>query len=340
MGDTFMVGDLALQATTFTIEERCGQHDLLSISGTQSTALTKYAGQPAKLTAWQGSATRAIHGYLDTHAISTGFNKDMVVTGYVLGASSVMRSGAERQWKDKRPFDIARDIVRPYGFCLEMDTYQYTIPLFVQSAESDWQLLARLAQEIGMALIGTNVVIRMVDPSLEIRRRRMRPLYKFNVNKLFNYSISASPVPLGYEARVFAGVDKFGESFSVTANPDAAVTLPAPETVRSLEDAISAAERIGRRRHRLRRATCSLKFTPGLRSGTTVALTNGADTNVWFVHEATHVKSFEESYTSLVLNRDEDDQTATSPVWQSVQWPQPTLQSARWIAPSRWEREL
>jgi len=340
MGDLFMVGDLALQATTFTIEESCGQHDLLSISGTQSTVLTQYAGQPSKLTAWQGSATRAIHGYLDTHATSTGLNKDMVVTGYVLGASSVMRSGAERQWKDKRPYEIAQDIVRPYGFCLEMDKYPYTIPLFVQSAESDWQLLVRLANEIGMALIGTNVVIRIVDPSMEIRRRRLRPLYKFDVNKLFNYSISASPVPLGYEARVFAGVDKYGQSFSVTANPTSTVTLPAPEIVRSLEDAISAKERIERRRHRLRRATCSLKFTPGLRSGTTVALTNGADTNVWFIVEATHVKSFDQSYTTLVMNRDEDDQTATAPVWSSVQWPQPVLQQGRWIAPSRWEREL
>jgi hypothetical protein len=262
------------------------------------------------------------------------------MTGYMLGASSVMRSGSERQWKAKRPFDIASDIVRPYGFCLEMDTYQYTIPLFVQSAESDWQLLVRLANQIGMALIGTNTVIRMIDPSLEIRRRRLRPLYTFNVNTLTGYSVSTSPVPLGYEARVFSGVDKFGTTFNVTANPTSDITLPAPETVRSLEDALGAAERIERRRHRLRRATCSLKFTPGLRSGTTVALTNGAETNVWFIAEATHVKSMDESYSRLVMHRDEDDQTVTSPVWQGVQWPSPVLHQGHWIAPSRWEREL
>ena len=340
MSDTFSVGDLTVQANDFMIEERCGSHDLISVQGTRSTALTQYAGKPAKLNAFQGSDTRTIYGYLDAHATSTGRDRELVSAGYMLGASSVMRSGAERQWRDKRPFEIAQDIVRPYGFCLEMDTYTYTIPLFVQSAESDWQLLSRLATDIGMALIGTNVVIRIVDPVMEIRRRKMRPLYTYDVNKLSEYSISAQPVPIGFEARVFAGIDKFGETFEVVANEGSTITLPAPETVHSLEDAFSAKERIERRRHRLRRATCSLQFTPILRSGTTVALTNGAERRVWFIVEATHTRSFEHSATHLVLHRDEDDQEATLAVRRSVEWPVPTLHHGRWIAPSRWEREL
>lgn len=340
MTDTFSVDNLTLQATEFTVEEQCGQHDMLTLRGTQSPALTNYAGKPTKLKVFQGSNTREIYGYLDTHATTTGRDKEMVVAGFVLGASSAMRSGAERQWKGKRPFEIAADIVRPYGFCLEMDTYRYTIPLFIQSAESDWQVLARLAADIGMNLIGTNVVIRIVDPVMEVRRRRLRPLYTFDVNLVSNYSISASPVPIGYEARVFAGIDKFGQTFQVVANESSVITLPAPETVNSLEDAFIAKERIERRRHRLRRATCTLPFTPALRSGTTVALTNGTETKVWFISEAIHTKTFDTSDTHLVMHRDDDDQRATSVVWQQIEWPTPTLHQGRWIAPSRWEREL
>jgi hypothetical protein len=340
MPDVFSAGSTAFNVSDYDIEERCGQHDLLTVTGTVKT-LAAEIGKPALLQIDQGAYSRKIVGYVDTQATSMGRDRETFDAVYMLGASSVMRSGVERKWKGKRPFDIASEIVRPYGFCLEMDTYKYTIPLFAQSAESDWQLLNRLAAEIGMALIGTNTVIRMVDPILEIRRRKLRPLNIIDIRTLSDYNISQSPVPLGYEGRVFQGVDRFRKSFVVTANPDSSVVLPAPETVRSLEDALSAAERIERRRHRLKRATCSMKFMPILRSGTTLALTNGTDTNVWFITESRHVSVANDKVrTYLVLNRDEDDDRTAVDAWRGSQWPEPVLMGDRWVSSIRWEREL
>jgi len=340
MADVFTAGSTTLNVGDYDIEERCGQHDLLTVTGTVKT-LAAEVGKPASLWIEQGVYSRRIVGYVDTHGTSMGRNRETFDAVYVLGASSVMRSGAERKWKSMRPFDIACDIVRPYGFCLEMDTYNYKIPLFAQSSESDWQLLNRLAAEIGMALIGTNTVIRMVDPVLEIRRRKLRPINTVDVRTLSDYNISQSPVPLGYEGRVFQGIDRFRSSFSVTANPNATVVLPAPETVRSLEDALSAVDRIERRRHRMKRATCSLKFMPILRSGTTLALTDGTVTKVWFIAETRHVYTNNQKLrTYLVLNRDDDDQSTAVDAWRGSQWPEPVLMNDRWVSSIRWEREL
>lgn len=340
MDDVFSAGSTSFNVGDYDIEERCGQHDLLTVTGSGKTLATE-VGKPASLMISQGVYSRRIVGYVDIQATSMGRNRETYDAVYVLGASSVMRSGVERKWKGMRPFDIACDIVRPYGFCLEMDTYQYKIPLFAQSSESDWQLLNRLAAEIGMALIGTNTVIRLVDPVLEIRRRKLRPLYTVDVRTLSDYNISQNPVPLGYEGRVFQGIDRFKQTFSVTANSNATVVLPAPETVRSLEDAFSAAARIERRRHRLKRATCSLRFMPVLRSGTTLALTNGTVTNVWFIAESRHVStSGDKVRTYLVLNRDDDDQRTAVDAWRGSQWPEPVLLGDRWVSSIRWEREL
>jgi hypothetical protein len=341
MADVFVVDKYALDVPNYTIEERCGQHDLLTVTGAGAAGLYNYAGKPASLSIDSGSNSRVIVGYLDTAVTTTGQKDQSVVTAFMLGASSALRSGSERKWKDKRPFEIASDVVRPYGFCLEMDTYKFSIPLFVQSAESDWQLLNRLADEIGMQLIGTNTVIRMIDPIMEIRRRKLRPLFTLDVTKLISYSSAHNSIPLGFEARVFSGIDKFGQTFRVVANEGASITLPAAETVSSLEEALLAKERIERRRHRMRRAQCVLKFNPILRSGTTIALTNGTETNVWFITESQHMMAARgDSKTMLSLYRDEDDQKAVIDAWRQSMWPRPVKSQDHWVGTERWEREL
>ena len=40
---------------------------------------------------------------------------------YFLSASSIMRNGKPRVWRDAPPFDIASDLLAPYGLGLEMD---------------------------------------------------------------------------------------------------------------------------------------------------------------------------------------------------------------------------
>src|SRR5262245_52365939 len=144
MAATFTVGRLRLDVVDYLVEERCGQHDLVTIEGIGGRNLQPYVGQPAKLDIVTSGLNRTIVGYLDKQAVSTGYTRDTLYVGYSLGASSMMRSGSERQWKDKRPFDIAVDIVQPYNFCLEMDRFDTTFPLFVQHNESDWQTLSRL----------------------------------------------------------------------------------------------------------------------------------------------------------------------------------------------------
>ena len=340
MTTQFSIGNMTQAISDFVIDECCNKHDMLTIESTNGPDLGRYAGKPGRLDIANGSNSRTIAGYLDTQATSVGRHKDFVSVSYLLGASSVMRSGVERKWVNKRPFEIARDVTQGHGFCLEMDAYPYTIGLFVQHNESDWQLLCRLADEVGMALIGTNTVIRMIDPSMEIRRRKSRPVAVYDVNKLDEYHISASPTPIGYEARVFQGIDKWGTTFSVTANAGSSITLPAPEVVKSLGDALSAKERIERRRHRLYHANASMTFNPVLRSGTTIGLSNGSITNVWFITEARHTMKHGGSRTDLVLRRDADEQTSVVGTWRALQWPQPTLVQDRWVGSQRWEREL
>ena len=337
----FSADRMRLQISDYFVEETCGKHDLLTIQTPGgSVKLRPYAGKPVSLVISDGGNKRTIAGYLDTQATSAGRDADSLMVGYVLGASSAMRSGQERAWKGKRPFEIARDVVQGYGFCLEMDTYKHTIPLFVQHNESDWQLLSRLADEVGMAVVGTNCVIRIIDPSMEIRRRQLRQMLTYNISKVREYHVSDSPVPVGYEKRVLQGIDRHGQTFTVIANPDSPVSLPAPEIFGALGDALNAKERIERRRHRLWHATAVVPFNPMLRSGQTVRLTNASTSHVWFVMDATHRMMFKSSSTSLVLRRDADGQRGTNNTWRDVKWPTPQIKQGKWVGSQRWEREL
>src|SRR5262245_54208014 len=122
MPSQFTAYRLTMPVTDFVIEECCNKHDLLTVQILGgSNKLAAYSGKPSQLKVDDGWRSRLIAGYLATHATSAGRDKDSVLVAYALGASSVMRSGRERSWKNARPYDIARDVIVSYGFCLEMD---------------------------------------------------------------------------------------------------------------------------------------------------------------------------------------------------------------------------
>jgi hypothetical protein len=88
-------------------------------------------------------------------------------------------------------------------------------------------------------------------------------------------------------------------------------------------------------------ASILMKFHAILRSGTTVALTNGGETKVWFITESRHTYTHSDRLTtSLALNRDDDDVRAATDIWHGSKWPTPVLLNGRWVSSVTWEREL
>ncbi|MEJ7654106.1 MAG: hypothetical protein WKH64_12650 [Chloroflexia bacterium] len=214
------------------------------------------------------------------------------------------------------------------------------IPFFAQSGESDWQTLVRLANEHGLVVVGTNTVIRIVDPSLETRRQYRRIGININVNRARSFTSSHSSTPVGFERRSFIGVDKFGETFEVTANPESPISLHAPELVSSLGAAMMSKDRLERRRHSRRTATATVESHPHARSGTCVNLSNGQDVRTWFVLEAKHMMKGDNSSTSLTLCRDDDDNRGAVAASGNQRWPQAVNVNAKWRSSTKWSREL
>lgn len=256
-----------------TVEQNEGMHDAftayLANPGDVDSALLR--GSPCRVVWGQGFAAQSMYGYIDTPTDMTGHEHNgMVLLG--LGASSAMRNGQARSWRRSSPFRVARTIVAPYRMSFAVDKYVASIDAFMQSDESDWSALVRLAAATGMSLVSHGTSVRLLDVRKTIGRSMLRPAPLLNDPDSFVQLETSSPV--GYDKFEFNGIDRLGSPFAMRGGQSNGIQRHSGQNFQSLEEARLAAVRHEDRERHYVRALAEFKGLVNISSGS-VCVTEG-----------------------------------------------------------------
>lgn len=274
------------------ILEKPGDHDMAVATLTSAPTFEMRDKAVTVDIAYQGRRKQMV-GYVDTVVEDTVRGRDGW-HAFVLGGTVPLRSGQPRIWENRKPIDIAREIVQRHGLALEYDAYPYRLPFFAQTEQSDWTTLRALAKETGMFLYNDNTVVRFVNPCREVKRQARLPLTRFRIggqwepSPVQSWGEIRSHSPVGYEHREYFGVDAFGKTFTASAPTTSKVVLPAAERVESLGEALAAVDRVKARRYMENRAAAVVAGTPQVRAGNCVVVEDGNTSSVWMVSDSTH----------------------------------------------------
>lgn len=309
-------------------------HDMCSVHmanpGDVDTELLK--GQPFRLTWGSGFAVATMLGYVDTTSDMAGdIGSGFAIIG--LGASSCMRNGQARSWRRASPHRIARSIVRPHRLSLVTDKYVATVDSFLQTDDSDWAALTRLASMTGMSLVANNTVVRLVDVRKAIGRAQFRPVPMFDAPDSFLQM--ETPAPVGYDAFEFKGIDRMGANFTLRGGSPDGVQRHSSQNFGSLEAARLAAVRQVDRQRQYVRALAEFDGQLNVKCGD-VCVVEGQH---WYVAQCKHETSFAagRSHVSLELHRATTGRPATADVATP---PGPTVRQGKWVSEQLYEVEL
>jgi hypothetical protein len=310
-----------------------GSHDLLTAyvvkPGVPRTDELK--GAPAKITWGSGPNTTTSYGYVDTTAKITGDSFGWVIM--VLGATSVMRSGSARSFRRSTPFQIASTVTSPYRMALAIDQYVSPLDNFMQTSGSDWAALKHLADQTGMALVGSNTSIRLIDVRRALGRAVSRP-----VPQLINpdsFVQMETPSPVGFDTYDFTGIDALGNNFSVSGGPSGGVKRHSGRNFASLDDALNEGLQWEDRQRKFVRALATFSGQTPTKVGDIIAV-EGAR---WFVSKCEHKVSGVSSTSdvSMELHRVEKVRPASL---NNITPPDTRLMNGSWISSKRYEVEL
>jgi hypothetical protein len=272
-------------------------------------------GPPAAIEVIASSEQLTFYGYVDTTVETRRRSDDASIEIYFLGASSVMRSGKPRVWRDKKPFTIASEILDPYGLGLEMDNLPFPMASFSQSKESDWETLRNLAVLNGLSLSADGPIIKIKDVINETRRARgtsLTPQFRRPGSQstrgleCSQFTQVASRTPVGGERYRYYGIDQLGVSFEVTGGVSVIEKAPGI-VVRSLGAALREARRHDSVGRFVTRATMETNGINSCVAGACLIVDKDRTPEYWFITSSKHtlIPSRNEYAMSLELCRQE-----------------------------------
>lgn len=326
---------LRFNIDSLSVSQEEGMHDMFTayLARPGDVDMDSIKGQPCEVVWNNRFAAQTLPGYVDTTSELEG---DTGITGVVimgLGASSVMRSGEARSWRRTPLHRIAANIVRPYRMGLVTDRYVSSIDSFMQTSDSDWAALARLAGITGMSLVATGTTVRLVDVRKEIGRSRLRPVTVLEAPDSFVQL--ETPSPVGFDSFEFTGIDALGVNFAVKGGVDGGVKRHSGQNFASLEDARLAAHRHRDRERHYIRAIAEFKGQVPVSSGS-VCVVEGQR---WYVAKCKHEvrQGTSASSVSVELHRATEDRptSADAPTFTT-----PIVRGGKWVSDRRYEVEL
>jgi len=275
-----LVSRFSVDSLTASSEE--GKHDQFSAYIALGAPVYGMQGWPCTLTWGSGAATQSMIGYVDTVSEMTG---DDALSGWAvigLGATSKMRSGTARSFRRSTPFLIASNIVLPHRMGVMVDQYIYPLDAFMQTSESDWAALGKLADSIGMSLIADGTTAMLVDVRRAIGRAALRPIK--HIREPDSFIKLDTPSPVGFDTFEFTGIDRMGSSFTVRGGPEGGVKRHAGENFSSLEEARNAARRWEDRQRFMKRAMATFSGQVAVKAGDVLMVEGGT----WYVAGVRH----------------------------------------------------
>lgn len=202
----------SITSLVVTLEEN--MHDLveLVIAGFPIGAASDYWNKPIKISIDNGANLYyEFIGYVDkvhpTGNSSQGFvnySPIQAATVVCLGASYAMRGSHTRVWSKHRFEDVVSNLAFKYGFSADCVRKGKVYDYLVQTGESDWKFLTKIADLQGLSVNCHGAHLHIYDPYKSFSRR-----ISFHV--LHSLSTSGGdPAPAPGQVLEFKG--KFGQS--------------------------------------------------------------------------------------------------------------------------------
>lgn len=168
----------AINKVTLSLDEN--KHDICTLTfvGLPPKSITDYIDAPVRVFLSSGQTrTQEFCGYVtyvepvSNTRSGTANNSPFQLTNVVcLGASVSMKGSKNKVWESTSIPIIAQEMAYRYGFSLDvyLDTFEF--PRLVQSSESDWAFITRIATEYGMRVTVHGTHMHIWDPFKAIGR--------------------------------------------------------------------------------------------------------------------------------------------------------------------------
>ena len=161
------------------LELEVNQHDLVRLvfAGLPPQSLMDLINAPIKLSWYQGKSGHEFRGYIayvePTYKSSYGqINGSplQLSTVVCLGASFDMKAKKNRVWDVTNLPAVTTILAHEYHYTCEVPASSFTPPRLLQSNESDWAFLVRVATMSGFVVNCDNTHIRVWDPMNSLGR--------------------------------------------------------------------------------------------------------------------------------------------------------------------------
>lgn len=177
------------------------------------------------------SNTNTWYGYVNHHTIDgnadSGSNT-MQITYTCIGTSKPMNTDKTRTWGEVTGTYIAKKIAGEYGLRAVLSSTSWVLPYEVQSNESDFKFLNRIADKTGFRFWVSGGTLYFIDPIVILEGSGSQAVPKYYMDKSFLYldTVRDFHMDLGdnipgapQTVRTIYGLDKTtGRVFQVKAN--------------------------------------------------------------------------------------------------------------------------
>lgn len=214
-----------------------GQHDMfyVRIEYQRQIVLSNSAlwpnNSPIQIIWGQAPDTQSWYGYVNHHTLdgnSDSGSNAMQVTYTCIGTSKPMNSDVTLAWGEVTGTYIAKTIAAKYGFRAILSSTTWVLPYEIQSNESDFAFMNRIADKIGYRFWVSGGTLYFVNPTVILQGASGQAVPSYYLDKSFQYLDTIRDFSLsvgdnlpggGTTVRSIYGIDEAsGTPFTVTAN--------------------------------------------------------------------------------------------------------------------------
>jgi len=169
---------MALQR--ISLEQRENHHDMLTLdfSGFSPDLFGEYLEKPVSVSiSYPNLKECSFYGYITFIEPISVTNQGLVdnspfqmIRIYCISASYLMKSKVSKAWDGATLYDVATEIANKYDFSLSIPKDSYRFTRIVQTAESDWELLVRLSNQLGYSVTVHGTHIHIWDSYKALKR--------------------------------------------------------------------------------------------------------------------------------------------------------------------------
>jgi len=310
------------------------QHDILRVrvAGVPPQLLTEYLSKPVLCYWGFGIDKHEFCGYVAS--VEPSFrNSDGVINGSTfqlvelvcMGASYKMRAKKTRLWENASIQIIATTLADEYKFSVSSVAEPFAYPRIVQSEESDWEFLNKVASMYGLSVSMHGTHIHVWNPMNSLGRQisyhqlknikarngdtRTYPAVILSMQGIFGDSIkplsthSVSATVLDNQGKTYTS-NKFNETTGFGKQIDLGITdsVSVNATSTTMADTLVSAHNRG---INTLTAQLSLTGTAGVLPGGIVSISNFESNfeGFWYVKEVTHTVTRDEFFTQITVSR-------------------------------------